>query len=180
MMTQLALAILSALALGGDDSGTGWVPERLDLKLALWPEKHELAVEAVLALRSIVESSLGPTITINASHPNMRFEEVSALDGATVQIEPRSGTRADVRFEKPLPLDSRIELSIKYRNTTPKSFQFQVNERVALASWTESWYPRPAPSAGQETRVRRAPGTTTFEMPVGWRGGERRARRAVG
>ena len=44
MTTELILAIVSALAVGGDESGTGWVPERIDLKLALWPEKRELAV----------------------------------------------------------------------------------------------------------------------------------------
>src|SRR5205809_671727 len=47
--------------------------------------------------------------------------------------------------------------------------QFAVTDRAAIASWTEGWYPIPAPGPEQSlAKTASAPGRTRFHLPVGW------------
>jgi aminopeptidase N len=119
------------------------------------------------------DSSTGPSLGLNARGAVMHFTSVTADPKATVRLNEAhplapSARLAQVRYERPLPKGSRVTVEFAWESEGRDS-QFVVNGTIALASWTEGWYPIPLPAPGQSLAVQAAaPGRTRIHLPAGW------------
>lgn len=168
-------ALLLALALAQDPAATGqgWSVVRMDLEVTIDLEHESFDLESRLRLRLDRESSLGPSLGINARAAVMRFLAVRA-EGAEVELNARLPISeelrlAHVRFEEPKHRGDEIDV-VAVCASEGKAPQLIVDESFALASWVEGWYPLPLPEQldAFTAQVAAAPGRTTILVPEGW------------
>ena len=136
-------------------------------------------MEMVGTMKLVLEAelSMGPTIAMAGNGSAQRFVSVDAPAGATVELNVphplRSAVRVtNVRFTEPLAKGAEVELLFETASVGRAS-QFLIDERIAIASWTDAWHPFPIPdpTAGESLSGKmRSVGTTTFHLPPGWRG----------
>ncbi|HEV8114580.1 MAG TPA: M1 family aminopeptidase [Planctomycetota bacterium] len=155
------------------DSGVGWRMVSLDLDLEFAPADGQMEGRGTAVLELDGASSFGPTIGMNARECLMRFTSVEARPPTDVRINeaypgvPNART-ALVRYPQALAKGARVTLAFVWESTG-RDAQFAVTEQAAIASWTEGWYPIPAPSPDQSlAAVASAPGRTRFHLPAGW------------
>ena len=157
-----------------DDSGTGWVPTRIDLAVTIRPELQRLEIVADLVLRLEGHERSRRLILVTSSRDSIvTFDSVATERGELVALDARiagrpSARAAHVRFPGPPPRRGdvvRVRAHASGRGTTQ---QFTVADDVALASWVTAWYPVPLPADGRGlATVARAPGDTRFDVPAG-------------
>ena len=165
----------SASAQPAADSGGGWRTTELNLDITVLPAAGQLQLAGTLELELTLPTSNGPTLGMNYRNAVMRFVSVDPQTPAEVAlnatIEPMPEARlAHIRL--PEPAVEGDTLTVRFAaESEGDSFQFKVNEQAALASWTEGWYPFPAPAPGEDVDATlvTAPGTKTFHLPPGWR-----------
>ncbi len=179
-LAVLTLAALAApsVAVGSDppdNNGLGWMFTRLDLDVTIHPDKGRINVEGKAALRLNIESSMGPSIGMNANKEVMRFVRVDAPSDAMVAInQPHPfGPQirlAHIRFADPLSRGAEVEIEFTCESRG-RSSQFLINEQGALAGWTEGWHPVPLfiPNVDSHSRWMSAPGITRLRLPRKWR-----------
>jgi hypothetical protein len=156
-----------------EDSGLGWkmISLDLDLDFDLFDKKLHGRGTTVLELER--DSSFGPMIGMNAREPLMKFTSVDAKSPAEVRINETFATMpnaraAIVRYPNALSKGARVTLDFVWESEG-RDAQFAVTEQAAIASWTEGWYPIPAPGPEQSlAKAASAPGRTRFHLPVGW------------
>lgn len=153
-----------------DRSGCGWEFVQLDLDVRLYPEDGILESSGTAWIRLTRERSAGPTLSVRYTD----FEEITCAEG-TVRLGARHPALPDVRLAT-IELDTpaqrgdvvEVEFSTVLRKRTG---QLLVDPEVAIASWTQAWYPFPLPAPGEGFTSGHAavPGVTRFSLPSGWR-----------
>jgi hypothetical protein len=145
----------------------------LDLDLDLDPPDGRLYGRGVAVLELQRASSLGPTLGVNARGPLMHFTSVDGEPKAVVRLnESMTGAPnvklAHLRYEDPLAKGARVTVDFSWESEGHDP-QFAVTESVAIASWTEGWYPAPLPEPDQSlSGLISAPGKTRLRLPAGW------------
>ncbi len=158
------------------EEGQGWAYSNLDLEVTIRPDQGNIKVKGTARLRLDIESSFGPALFINYQTENM-----SVLDLRS--DPPASNTRLDqviqeghpsiriahLRFDKAFAKGDEVAVRFEYESINQGS-QFQVNQTMAFASWTEAWYPVPAFDFQNvaPSKAMTSPGQSRFLMPEGW------------
>lgn len=175
---SLAAAALSATLAAQRSSlppQLGWQTVRTDLEVVLDGDARTMTVAGTLRLRlEGAETSPGPTIGVNARTRALHFVAVS-VDAAGAEVElnlphPAKShiTLAHVHLAEPARRGDEVTIEFECERLRD-SRQLVVEPGAALASWTEAWYPIPFPDPEQSMgAAMRAPGRTTFQLPVGW------------
>ncbi len=154
---------------------TGWRTTHADLTVHINPEERKFIVDGQITLTLDAESAEGITLVVNTSRTAMEW--VSAeVDGQAcnlgLRIERFPAARpAELQFDEPKRQGDTVQLAFQVEF---KNFANQVGlaPEIALASWTDAWYPFPLPriDRGEEftASLLSAPGKTTFHLPPGW------------
>ncbi len=162
-----------APAQGAVDTGVGWRMVSLDLDLEFDPAGGKMQGRGTAVLELENESSFGPTVGMNARAALMRFTSVEAQPPADVRINETfpalpNARVALVRYPQALAKGARVTLAFVWESEG-RDAQFAVTDGAAIASWTEGWYPVPAPSPDSSlATLSSAPGRTRFHLPAGW------------
>jgi Peptidase family M1 domain len=176
LIGSMALAgpTLAAKPAAADTFGMGWTLTRLDLDITLLPKEGRMRVAGTAWVRLEIESSMGPTLAMNAMKKVMRFLSVDAPTGAEGVVNKAfplwpMASLAEIRYAKPLSRGAEVEIPFTYESTT-RSSQFLVSPQVAVASWTQAWHPMPVerPDKASLRHLVTTVGTTTLHMPPGW------------
>ncbi len=169
----LAVALASVPAVLGiaqEDDGRGWRWDELDLDVWIEADFGEVHLQGSGRLVLESETSSGPKLEVNSS-----LFEFTVIDaqGASVELGSRLAddqaiATAHLRFAAPKTQGAEIRVDFEC-HSVGSSDQFAVNERAALASWADAWYPFPfnGPDALQ-SGLMAARGLTRFHLPSGW------------
>jgi hypothetical protein len=186
-VSALALLVVVLQASAPDESGLGWRLRTLDVVVTVVPEERLLHAEGELELElADLERSSGPTLAVGGEGPVMTFTHLDAercvVREREVDFEGTLFRVQDVRASAPFVRGDRVRVAFACESAGSAD-QLVIHADGALASWTESWLPHPLPridlGAGFTAALASATGTTTFELPPGWRAisdGERIAR----
>src|SRR5260221_1983770 len=139
-----------APAQGAVDPVVGWRMVSFDLDLEFEPAGGKMQGRGTAVLELENESSFGPTVGMNARAALMRFTSVEAQPPADVRINETfpalpNARVALVRYPQALAKSAPVTLAFVWESKRPDA-QFAVTDGAAIASWTEGWYPVPAPS----------------------------------
>jgi hypothetical protein len=173
LSSALFVASFDAPQSAVDDSGQGWRMVSLDLDLEVDPAAQRLRGHGTSLLELRSDASTGPSLGLNARGALMRFTSVTADPEATVRLNEAhplapNAKLAHIRYERPLPKGARVSVEFAWESDGHDS-QFVVNDQIALASWTEGWYPIPVPAPEESLAVQAAaPGRTRVRLPAGW------------
>lgn len=174
----LIMPALARTALAVPDvSGTGWHYAELNLDVRILPRESRLKATCFARVRYDGTSSSGPSFVLGSTRGNepfLTYESLRVDRPADVRLnapyDQLSPARlAEIRLAEPASHGDEIEIVFEIASTG-QAFQFVVNERAAIASWTHAWYPLPLSGVDDSfADVGMSTGTTRFEMPAGWR-----------
>jgi hypothetical protein len=147
-----------------------WTLERLDLEVRISADPIRVIVRGRERVRLEAERSNGPTFGINSDEAVMSLTRLWSGD-VNAEIGPyREGSpliAASLKFPREFTKGATLDVEFEAQGDQQAS-QFVWTRDGAYGSWVESWYPRPA-LGPTELASPRAPGTTSFRMPPGWR-----------
>ena len=180
MKTALTILTSMYLTCGCPASGSsaqdierGWTLVREDLDLYIDPAEGTLRLEGSLVARlDHDETSSSLMLILNSRSKLMRFEEVRAGE-AEVELnldhpELPNSLVSQVSFATPKHRGDTVHVNFTCQSES-QGKQFVVAESIALASWTEAWYPILQPQEGVSLGgASKVPGTTTFHLPREW------------
>ena len=167
LRTALLLGLLATPLFSQD--GTGWRTKRLDLELSILPDERLLIVEGVAQLELEAESSRGPAMQMKDLVDGDFWIEAKCREGKPVSVAHTRGIGRILRFPESFARGDQLTVHFAYESRAQLD-QLVTAPEIAFGSWVEYWYPTPVPSDSTDARTRHAPGTTTFHLPVGWRG----------
>lgn len=167
----VSVPLLATLVGGATASAQegGWRYHRLDLEIDVDPARAHLEVRGhgVLEVTAAMVEELA--LGVNTRTAAMRFIRVAA-PGVASDVEltldaPLHSAR--LPLDAPLSRGDSLAVEFTLRWVVP-SFQTVVNDSIAVASWTEAWYPIPLRPGGAKGSWG-ASGRTRFHLPPGWR-----------
>lgn len=149
---------------------------RLDLEIRLEPDATRMTVNGRAHLRyEGSASSLGPTLAVNARVGVMRFATIEGPDVSRVDLEKRhsaffSARLASIELDRAFTAGQETWFDFE-TESSGRSSQLLVESNIAVASWTEAWYPSPLSPPGELSlsKISSAPGKTVIHMPKDWR-----------
>lgn len=178
----LALAVASPIRAGETNAREvaidgGWSLTRIDLELVIDPDEETLLVTGRGNLRFDGDApSAGPTLAVNARESVMGFVSLNGPPGSKASFDglhhPSYGASQLAVIELARPASAGDEFTFDFEvESSGRSSQFLVSRDLAVASWTEAWYPAPLAPAGtlSLSKISSAPGKMSIRMPPGWR-----------
>jgi hypothetical protein len=167
-----AVAVLTAFAglpwpAAAQDAGFRY--RRLDLDLVIEPEHARLEVRGRAVLEATAAQLSELALGVNTRTLAMRIERLET-PGVSTRVELSVDLplhRATLTPSQPLVQGDTLAIEFTLHLEAP-SAQLVIADSVALASWTEAWYPIPL-AAGNRMVAWAAPGRTRFHLPRGWR-----------
>lgn len=177
LMIVVAVAMCTKALHANDPEtfGGGWRCERMDVVIDLTQAAKKTArIKGRMRVRLEIDSSFGPSFGVNSRSPVMTFAAATGPEGTTAVLNAKSPMAQWARVVHIRSNDAFVhgdEIEVKFTlQSEGDSFQWLVDERLALASWTESWLPTMFPPPGEMPGVaqRQSSGTTTFHLPAGW------------
>ena len=183
---QFALTFLSVVNLSnscaGNEAGDrdeihfGWTMSHLDLDVSFDNAAPSMIVKGTMKLELQLEKANGITLAVNLEKPAMAWVSVSADIECETKINFRTSKFPATRFsniqfatEKKKGDLVTVDFVLRWNEY---SRQVGIGENIAIASWTDAWYPFPVPRLDRDEEFSAAlisaPGKTTFRMPKAW------------